>query len=227
MKGLFCLISSFLLISCAALPAIRPPSGTGGEAFSCPSPFVAEKTRFIHSVEARLAGETRAVMIGVTLADPATRTLSSAIMSTEGMVLFDAGRGPQGLTVDRALPPFDAADFARNMLDDIELIFLAPRGAPGEKGFFAEGNPVCRWHETEGGWIDVARGREGRIYIRRYSGGGHLKRSVLLSASATSPYATIELRASEMVQYTLVMTLIESETARDESGSGNIRGSRP
>ncbi len=216
MKGLFFLTGAFLLMSCAALPEIRPSAGSGQQTIVCPSPFLTEKTRLIHSIEARLAGETKAVMIGVTLADPVSRTLSSAIMSAEGMVLFDAIRGPSGMTVNRALPPFDAADFARNMLDDIELIFLTPSGALAQRGVLAEGNRVCRWHEKPGGWIDVAQARERRIYIRRYSEGGALKRIVRLDATASNPYAAIELQASELVNYTLVMTLIESEPAKDE-----------
>lgn len=226
MKNLFFLIASLLIVSCAALPQIRPAAGPAHEAISCPSPFLAEKTRLIHSIEARLSGETKAVMIGITLADPVNRTLSSAILSTEGMVLFEAFRGSSGMTVNRALPPFDAADFARNMMDDIELIFLAPSGAPAQKGILAEGNRVCRWHGTPDGWIDVVEAREGRIYIRRYTEGGDLKRSVRLDATAASPYAAIELRAAERVHYMLVMTLIESEAAKDGLRPGrDVQGS--
>jgi len=216
MKGLLFLTGCFLLVSCAALPEIRPSAGPGQQTIVCPSPFLKEKTRLIHSIEAQMQGETKAVMIGVTLADPVTRTLSSAIISAEGMVLFDAIRGPSGMTINRALPPFDAADFARNMLDDIELIFLAPPGVLAQKGVLAEGNQVCRWHGKPGGWIDVAQARERRIYIRRYSEGGELKRSVRLDEKINNPYAAIELRAAELFNYTLVMTLIESEPAKDE-----------
>jgi len=74
----FFLILSLLLASCSSLPEIRPSADAGS---ACPSPFVVQKTRFIHTIEAAAAGETRSVMIGVTVADPASRTLSCALMS--------------------------------------------------------------------------------------------------------------------------------------------------
>ena len=79
----------------------------------CPSPFLTEKIRLIHAIEVRAAGQVQTVMIGVTMTDPVTRTISCALMSAEGMALFEAASGPDGLKVSRALPPFDAADFAR------------------------------------------------------------------------------------------------------------------
>ena len=213
MKGLLLLIGSFLLMSCAALPAVLPSTDQN---MMCPSPFPTGKTRFIHAIEARMAGETKAVMIGVTLAEPDLRTLSCAIVSPEGMALFEAAAGPSGLNVSRALPPLDEADFARNMMDDIELIFLKPSGVVSEKGFLPTGEAVCRWHKDQGGWIDVSGGRDGRVQVRRYLEGGSLKRSVALAGGAVSPYRTIELQALEMINYTLIMTLIESEAVKDE-----------
>lgn len=213
MKGLLLFIGSLFLASCAALPAIRPSSDPRQ---SCPAPFLAGKTRLIHGIEAQAAGQAQTALIGVTLADPAAGTLSCALMSAEGMVLFEADSGPDGLKVLRALPPFDAADFARNMMNDIKLIFFAPRGSLIRKGVLTEGDPVCRWHEEQGGWIDVSEDREGRIIIRRYSEEGARKRSVLLDARAAHPYSNIKLQASEMVSYTLIMTLIEAEEIKND-----------
>ena len=91
MKGLCFLISVFLLASCATLPAIQEPSADQTKKpVTCPSPFILEKTRFIHTIDVQAAGQTKAVMIGVTVADPVSRTFSCAIMSTEGMVVFEA-----------------------------------------------------------------------------------------------------------------------------------------
>lgn len=226
MKGLLILIGSLLLISCAALPVIRP---SADQTMTCPSPFLPGKTRLIHTIEARLSGETKAAMIGVTLADPILRTISCALMSAEGMVLFEASSGPEGLQISRALPPFDAADFAQNMMDDIELIFLAPSGALQQKGVLTEGYPVCRRHKEPGGWIDVLSDHDGRIQIRRYSEGGRLQRRVTLAGGTANPYSSIELHASERVDYTLVMMLIESEMVKDDASPlrENIKGPHP
>ncbi|RPH88129.1 MAG: hypothetical protein EHM66_01505 [Deltaproteobacteria bacterium] len=216
MKGLLFLIGSLLLVSCAVLPAIRPVAGLAEKNIMCPSPFLTEKIRLIHAIEVRAAGQVQTVMIGVTMTNPVTRTISCALMSAEGMALFEAVSGPDGLKVSRALPPFDAADFARKMMDDIDLIFLAPQGALTEKGVFVTGETVCRRHKEPGGWIDVLQGHGGPIHIRRYSEGGRLQRSVTLAGGSANPYSTIDLQASERVDYSLIMTLIESETVRDE-----------
>lgn len=213
MKGLLLLIGSFLLMSCASLPVIRPPAGSLGKTFTCPSPFFTEKTRLIHAIEVRAAGKTQTVMIGVTITDPATRSISCALMSAEGMAFFEAAAGPDGLKVSRALPPFDSGDLARNMMADIDLIFLAPQEALAQQGVLAAGERVCRRHKKQGGWIDVSEGRDGRIQIRRYSEGGSLQRGVNLDGNAANAYASIELQAEN---YTLVMTLIESEAVKDE-----------
>jgi hypothetical protein len=212
MKGLLFLIGSFLLVSCAALPAIQLG---GDQMMVCPSPFLLEKTRFIHVIEAGTGGETKAVMIGVTVADPFLRTLSCAIVSPEGLSLFEACFGPSGVTVGRALPPFNAADFASNMMEDMKLIFFAPPGNPSQKGVLNAREAVCRWHKESGGWIDVAKSPDGRIRILLYSDGGRLKRSVSLSQPPGNPYSFVELEARELIEYKLVMTLIEAETVKD------------
>jgi len=212
MRCLVLLIGSFLVVSCAALPAIHPPPSVSyGKTFTCPSPFLLEKTRLIHAIEVRAAGRIQTVMIGVTLLDPATRTISCALMSPEGMALFEAAAGPGGLKIGRALPPLDSVDFARNMMADIELIFLPPPDAPAQKGVLASGEVVCRRHKEPGGWIDVLEGPDGHIQIRRYSEGGSLQRRVILDGKSANAYSTIELQSTT---YTLIMTLIESEAVK-------------
>lgn len=216
MKGFFFLISAFLLASCATLPAIQEPSADQTKKpVTCPSPFILEKTRFIHTIDVQAAGQTKAVMIGVTVADPASRMFSCAIMSTEGMVVFEAVAGSEGVKVIRALPPFDAPDFARNMMDDMELIFLEPAGELVEKGVFVSGDVVCRRRQEQGGWVDVVAGHDGRVQIRRYSECGALKRTVNMDGNSRDAYKTIELRSAGWLGYSLMMTLIESEMVRD------------
>ena len=216
MKGFFFLISAFLLASCATLPAIQEPSADQTKKpVTCPSPFILEKTRFIHTIDVQAAGQTKAVMIGVTVADPVSRTFSCAIMSTEGMVVFEAVSGHEGVKVIRALPPFDAPDFARNMMEDMELIFLAPAGVLAGKGVLTGGEVVCRRRQEQGGWVDVVAGHDGRVQIRRYSECGALKRTVNMDGNSRDAYKTIELRSAGWLGYSLMMTLIESEMVRD------------
>lgn len=225
MKAALFLTGIFALVSCASLPEIRPGlPGPAGKVLDCPSPFLTEKTRLIHAIEARAAGAAQGAVIGVTLADPQTRQMSCAIMSAEGLVLFEADAGPSGLKVSRALPPFDAPDFARNMMDDIELIYFPPPGAPEQRGFSADGLKVCRWRQDTGGWIDVTAGPAGSAQIRRYSRTRALMRRVQLDASAAGPYGRIELVATQWVGYSLTMTLIEAEPVLPQAGTGGNTG---
>ena len=156
MKGIPFLILIFFLFSCQTLPLMKSPlSPTEEKALTCPSPFLKEKYRLVHTIETRMAGKTQIAVIGVTLVDPSTRFVSCAIMTAEGMVLFEAESGPRMLRVNRALPPFDSMDFAKNMLEDIKLIFFKPEGKIQQKGKFPDGAAACRYHEENGDWIDV------------------------------------------------------------------------
>ena len=117
MKGIPLLILTIFLLSCQTLPLIHAPVSPADEkAFTCPSPFLKEKYRLVHTIEIRVAGKTQSAVIGVTLADPNTRFVSCAIMTAEGMVLFEAESGKGALKINRAMPPFDSMDFAKNMI---------------------------------------------------------------------------------------------------------------
>jgi hypothetical protein len=218
MKGAWVLITTLVLAACQSLPVIQPaPAGSGKTA--CPSVFAQAPIRYIHAIEARAAGKTQAVMIGVTLLNPETKAIASAIVSAEGLSLFEAASVAGDIAVSRALPPFDAPDFAKNLMNDIELIFLAPRGALQAQGNLADGHVACRWHLEKGGWIDVSEDMERNIRIQRYSQSSKLTRTVTLTPKSGNAYAAIVLQASGLIDYTLIMTLIESEAVADEAKS--------
>lgn len=212
MKRIFPLILiTIFLASCQSLPVIMQPEG---KIFTCPSPFLKEKYRLIHAIEIRMAGESRGAIIGVTLADPATRKISCAIMTVEGIVLFEAEEEAGLLKVIRALPPFDSSDFAQNMINDIKLIFFSPTGKIIEKGILPGGAAVCRWREKGGGWIDVLSNEPQGIEIKRYSLCGNLKRDVKFEETDKNIYQRIELTANELYGYSLNMKLIEAQPAK-------------
>jgi hypothetical protein len=163
-----------------------------------------------------MAGDTRSVIIGITLADPSNRSVSCAIMTAEGMVLFEAESGPGTLKVNRELPPFDSADFAKNMIEDIKLIFFAPEGKIQKKGNLPGGETACRYHEGNGDWIDVITDKSKSTVIKRYSSIGILKRQIKFNKKAGNIYQSIELQANEVLNYSLLMTLIEAQPVKSE-----------
>ncbi len=217
MKGIRLLIfTTILLVSCQTLPAINSvlPQAQPKSAV-CPSPFLKEPYRLVHAIEALIGGEIQGAIIGITLVDPSTRFVSCAIMTAEGMVLFEAEAKP-ALKVIRALPPFDSDNFAKNMIEDIKLIFLVPEGEILTKGILPDGANICRWKEKSGAWIDViARLREG-IEINKYSAYGNWQRRIKLTRTAENVYSGIELSARDAFNYSLILTLIESEPLESE-----------
>jgi hypothetical protein len=217
MKGIPLLILTIFLSSCQTLPLINSPVSPANEkALTCPSPFLKEKYRMVHAIETRVAGKTQSAIIGVTLADPSTRFVSCAIMTAEGMVLFEAESGPDTLKITRALPPFDSMDFAKNMIEDIKLIFFAPAGKIQKKGTLPDGAAACRYREENGDWIDVITDKSEGTAIMRYSSAGILKRQIKFNKTAGNIYQSIELQANETFNYSLLMTLIEAQPVESE-----------
>lgn len=215
MKRLPLLMLTLFLFSCQTLPVMNPPSSLINEKlFACPSPFLKEKYRLVHAIEARMAGKTQGAIIGVTLADPSTRSISCAIMTAEGMVLFEAESNSGELKVTRALPPFDSENFAQNMIEDIKLIFLAPEGKIQAKGFLPDGTKACRYLQKTGDRIDVIKSTSDGMQVKRYSPSGALKRYVRFNHSGKNIYKHIELQADEIPDYSLSMALIEAQPVK-------------
>jgi hypothetical protein len=217
MKRISFLILTIFLFSCQTLPVINSPvSFAGKKTLTCPSPFLKHKYRLVHAIETRMTGDTRSAIIGVTLADPSTRSVSCAILTAEGMTLLDAESGPAGIKVNRALPPFDSADFAKNMIEDIKLIFFTPEGKIHQIGISPDGETICRYKEENGDWIDVIANKSESTEIKRYSPSEIMKRQIRFSKTAGNIYQRIELHANEQFNYSLLMTLIEAQPVKSK-----------
>ncbi len=214
MKYIPLFIGMVFLASCSTMPVITAPMLPPVQMdFACPSPFLKGKTQLIHSIEINAAGLAQGAIIGVTVVDPSTRFVSCAIMTAEGMVLLEAESSGEKLTVHRALPPFDSGDFAKNLIADIRLIYFSPQGLLQKKGNLPGESTVCRWQEENANFIDVIAGKPEITEIKKYSKCGRLKRHIKLTQTTGNPYSIIELQGSEMVDYTLLMTLIEAQPA--------------
>jgi hypothetical protein len=212
MKRLSLLIITLFLFSCQTLPIINSPSSLmSDKSFTCPCPFLKEQVRLVQTLEVHLPGDIRSTIIGVSLADPSTRSVSCVIMTAEGMVLFEAESSPGGLKVNRALPPFNSDDFATNMIDDIKLILFEPDGKIQSRGYLPDGATVCRYLQKNGVSIDVIKHESSGLQIKRYSPSGALKRHILFNEAVKNIYQRIELRAYETFDYSLVMNLIEAK----------------
>jgi hypothetical protein len=213
-KGhLFAMAAVLLVLSCARLPKILPVTGADPSepAEVCGRIFPAGEWQLLHSIEADLPGGRRSVMMGLTVLSSRLRSNRSVIMSLEGFVVFD-GEVSQGLTVHRALPPFDSPGFAEGLMADIRLIFFQPEGS-AECGKLTDGSTVCRYKNPDGGVVDIVLRSTGTCESLRYDREQRLIRTVRVPADARTGDGmpqTIELTARGEQSYKLVMTLLEA-----------------
>jgi len=206
-----------LFTSCSTLPAIRSldAAGTQAAAERCRRPFLDAPHRFVHAIEAGIPERAMGTVLGITLFDPPSGIVRSAILTLEGFVLFDA-RYDKGVEVYRAVPPFDAPRFGENMIADIRLIFLAPQGRLLLAGTLENGAIACRYEDPRGQTVDVIVRRDDAWEIGTY--GNHnepLRRVEAFSVNNRIPEA-VALTGFLTVDYKLRMTLISAEPVSPE-----------
>jgi hypothetical protein len=214
----FCVLSILLLlVSCAgnstSLPVLTPLSG---QPTGCQPIFPQGDFQFVHLVEFSMAGGNHGSAMGVTVIRD--KTIETALMTVEGLVLFAATLN-NGLTVSRAVPPFDKPAFAEGLMRDIRAIFLQPVGEQ-QRGTLSDGTPVCRISEENGQVTDSFRSsrfcRQRNIYDRTGDGNLQLNRQLTgqdcstLLAGIKVP-VKLDLSSRESGGYALQMTLISAE----------------
>ncbi len=222
------LLPSFalLIMACHSLPPIMPAEQTPGDvATVCDAAFPHRAWRMVHTITTDLPGGRRGVMLGVVSLSPATNTIECALLSIEGLRLFEA-RDDGTLTIRRALPPFDRPTLAGGMMQDIRLIFFPPRGKPVATGINPSGNPTCRYALADG-FLDVIRRPEGTYLLERYNRRQRMIRRVEISecrppgveGHGTVP-CRIHLEAMGANAYQLDLELVEARPVLDKQGSG-------
>lgn len=217
--GFALLIMASLLFSCSRLPVIKPaePSAAAGLIAQCGRPYPSVPYRFIHAIEVILPGGSSGTIMGVTLVDPKAAAVHSVMMTLEGFVLFD-GAYDKNVHVDRAVPPFDKPHFAKNMLGDVRLMYLAPEGQPVNTGTLQDGAVICRYTGSRYPIMDVIVHRDGSWEIDAYSGSEEPRRRIRAGAVKNGIPETVELKAYEAWDYTLQMKLISAEPVAQEAG---------
>ncbi|PKN60214.1 MAG: hypothetical protein CVU53_04215 [Deltaproteobacteria bacterium HGW-Deltaproteobacteria-11] len=208
---------TLLFTSCSTLPAIRSldAAGTQAAAERCRRPFLDAPHRFVHAIEAGMPERTMGTVLGVTLFDPPSGIMHSAVLTLEGFVLFEA-RYDKGVEVYRAVPPFDAPRFGENMIDDIRLIFLAPQGRLLHAGALENGAAACRYEGSLGKMVDVVVRPDDAWEIVTYGDNNEsLRRVEAFFVKDRIPEA-VELTGFLTVNYKLRLTLISAEPISSE-----------
>jgi hypothetical protein len=204
-KRLLPLFSLFvLLLACAGPPPMRPsPVGE----IACDRFFVHDTWQFVHRLRVFAPGGRTLSLLGATVVSARRGSVTSALMTPEGMVLFEAEAG-QALAVQRSVPPFDREGFARGLMDDVKMIFLAPEGA-AEAGAFEDGAVGCRYRLATGGWLDAAWEPNGVRRIVRYDSTGRRIREVAMQRGAPGKGRMV-LTAAGSAGYRIEMEAVEA-----------------
>ena len=208
------------LAACAGRPQLPELTGliadtstaAGSSQQGCEQPFLAGHWQLVHAIDFNRGGRGGTSLIGVTTL--AGRRLHCLLMTVEGLVLFEAELDQQQLAIQRAIPPFDKADFARGLMADVQTIFVSPAQQP-VTGRLAGGETVCRYQADNGQITDIMMAAAGGWQLNVYDSARQLIRTV----SAGSPLAkagrmipaNLELSASGLNEYTLTMTLISAD----------------
>ena len=210
------------LTACSSLPVIRPtaPSAPTAHDF-CREIFPQTAWHMVHSIATEWREGRRGVMMGVVSLAPEDKAVDCALLSIEGLRLFEA-RHDGRLTVRRALPPFDRPALAEGMMADIRLLFFPPPGPPLTVGRLAGGEPVCRY-DLPNGYEDIVRGPSGDVVIQRYDRRNRLVRRAAITpchpadAGGLEPVACrIRLEAFRPVAYRLDLDLVEARPVSDK-----------
>lgn len=209
------ILAMLLVAACAGPPRIAVPPDDTHDAFAaaCAAVFPQGDWQFAHAIQAHLPDGSRQTLIGITRISTAAQAFEGAMLTLEGMVLFQARYDGTAIEVKKAVPPMDQPGFAQGLIDDIALLFFPPAAPPAQTGLVKDGARICRY-PLDDGIQDVVVQPDGRWEIRRYGSNGRLRRTVLPDGSeARHPQgfpSRLELRAHGAKGYRLNMSLMEA-----------------
>ncbi len=177
----------------------------------CELLYVAEKTQFIHSIEAVMPGNSKHLMTGITSVYPAEEKLESVLLTIEGLVLFHAVYDKEGIHILRAVPPFDSKGFAEGLLEDIRLIFLEPDGTFIESGRLKNKRTICRYKRKDDYVVDIEID-QANWKIVLFDSRFNRQRTVSKPAISQNFSNSIHLQSHGMIEYSLRLKLIRAES---------------
>lgn len=204
-------VMTMLLCSCTCPRPILRTQMTAETQQQCLLPFSGSPCRYIHAIEAVLPGRVQLTVIGITIIDPAADKIRAAIITLEGLVLFDASAAGENVTIHRALPPFDGREFALHLMQDVRFIFVPPAGTHISSGMIDNGATICRYEGAGGMTVDVIVHRDQTWEIEQYKGCRKPLRRVSGHALKNGVPGIIELSTHKPRTYSLRLELISVE----------------
>ena len=210
-----CVISALLLCACASPYRPMPVNPSGPEHRErCRLLFPVAPVRFINAIEAQLPDGKKMTLIGITVIDPGGRAVRAAIMTIEGLLLFDASARNDVITLYRALPPFDGPEFRRALLRDVQFLLLPPAGEPQQYGILNNGSSICRYGLADGMAIDVIVHPDNSWELQEYKNGSVATRIAKGTAAAGGLPGIVVLQGLQPQPYSLQLRPISAEPAK-------------
>jgi hypothetical protein len=210
-KGLDIFLLGFLILSIGCVPKSKSTLSPGSpeDLPGCHAIFPAEPWESVHKIEATFGGGSSS-LIGITKGEPSERRFQSVLLTPEGFVLFDAERRVKGISVRKAVAPFDSRAFARGLIEDVSLLFLPPAGKPTTWGKETNGTMICKWENPENS-TEITGSMDKSWRILRRDKYGEVTKEVVLNGPFLNGLASqIEYRAFKPAPYLLRMTLIQA-----------------
>lgn len=135
----------------------------------CEAYFISRPVQLVQSMTAYMPGGNVRNAIAVVRIHPGDRRVKCVIMSVEGIVLFE-GEYDEGLSISRAVSPFDKKEFANAVFSDIRLALMPPGGEVAGIGRLADGTSVCRYKcRGNNGFTEVRLSGKNRLEIKKYN----------------------------------------------------------
>jgi len=198
-----------LTAGCLPLAETAPSPVSPDDLPACYAVFPARPWESVHRIEAFIGEGASSSLIGVTRGNPSERTLHCLLLTPEGFTLFEAEFRDIGISVKKAVAPFDSPVFARGLMEDVTFLFLPPLARPTGWGKSPDGSRVCRWEGPDGSRIELRLSVDRHGSILRWDARGELtKEAVLLGPFCEGLASSVELRAFRPAPYRLRMTLL-------------------
>lgn len=202
-----------ILLVLGCVPQVHSPlrPGTAADLQSCLAIFPPGPWESVHKIEAAFRGGASGTLLGITRGNPLEYSLQTLLLTPEGFTLFEGEFRAGEITVNKAVPPFDVPAFAKGLMEDVTLLFLAPQSRPTNWGQAADGTRVCIWEGPDGFRTEVTQLPDQGWRLRRRDDQGQVTREVALKGNLVQGLAAnLELRVLKPVFYTLKMTLFQS-----------------
>jgi hypothetical protein len=210
-KGLNICLLGFLIFSagCAPISETTLKPGSPDDLPGCYAIFAVGPWESVHRIEATFRGNSFS-LLGVTKGEPTERRFQSLLLTPEGFILFDAELSESGITVRKAMAPFDSPAFARGLMEDVTLLFLSPPVKPRTWGKETDGTMICNWEDRDDSHTEVTGSMDSNWQILRRNKKGKVIKEIVLNGPFVNGLASrIELHAFKPESYKLRMTLIQ------------------